>query len=98
MPKEWGRIWTDLLIDHLHISQCLTDVFDFIQGDLKIEMYLVGYRKYISNIKYSVKNFTEELRSFSLFQMDNSSLNLICIVRFTGKELASEKCYNNQQN
>lgn len=64
MRKESGRIWTDLLIDHLQISQCLRDGFDLIQGDLKIEMYLVGYVKYISNIKYFVKDFTEELRSF----------------------------------
>lgn len=64
MRKESGRIWTDLLIDHLQISQCLRDGFDLIQGDLKIEMYLVGYVKYISYIKYFVKDFTEELRSF----------------------------------
>lgn len=64
MRKESGRIWADLLIDHLQISQCLRDGFDLSQGDLKIEMYLVGYVKYISYIEYFVKDFTEELRSF----------------------------------
>ena len=45
MCKESGRTWTDLLIDHLQISKCLRDGFDFIQGDLKIEMYSMGYMK-----------------------------------------------------
>lgn len=94
MPKEWGRIWTDLLIDHLQISQYLTDVLYFIQGNLKIN--LKGYMKYISNMKYFVKDFTEELCAF--FQMDNSCLNLISILSLTGRKFTSEKCYDNQQN
>lgn len=96
MRKEWGRLWTDLLIGHLQISQCLRDGFELIQGDLKIEMYLMCCMKYISKIKYVLKDFTEELCSF--FQTDNSSLNLICMVRFTWREFASGKCYNNLQN
>lgn len=51
------------LIDHLQISQCSTDVFYFVQRDLKFEMCLMDCMKYISNIKYFVKDFTEELRS-----------------------------------
>lgn len=51
------------LIEHLQIFQCLTDVFYFIQRDLKFEMCLMDYMKCISNIKYFVKDFAEELLS-----------------------------------
>lgn len=39
------------------------DVFYFIQGDLKNWSVLVGYIKYVFNIKYFVKNFIEGLFS-----------------------------------
>lgn len=78
MPKEWGRVWADLLIDHLQISQCLRDGFDFIQGDLKIEVYPMDFMKYISNIKYLVKDFTAELHSFFSSGQQQLKSDLYC--------------------
>lgn len=95
MRKESGRIWTDLLIDHLQISQCLRDGFDLIQGDLKIEMYLVGYVKYISYIKYFVKDFSEELRSF--FSNGQQQFKSDLHFKVCRGDFASEQCYKSQK-